>query len=74
MSVYKKFTANDVAVIPFNAHKQYTFTSASAASNKVTYFSTRWTSESIDLYSSASTDTFNTIKYNQLDHLYYKPV
>lgn len=72
MSVYKKFTANDVAVIPFNAHKQYTFTSASAASNKVTYFSTRWTSESISLYSSASTDTINTIKYNQLDHLYYK--
>jgi len=72
MSVYKKFTANDVAVIPFNAHKQYTFNSASAASNKVTYFSTRWTSESISLYSSASTDTINTIKYNQLDHLYYK--
>ena len=72
MSVYKKFTANDVAVIPFNAHKQYTFTSSSAASNKVTYFSTRWTSESISLYSSASTDTINTIKYNQLDHLYYK--
>ena len=72
MSVYKKFTANDVAVIPFNAHKQYTFDSASAASNKVTYFDTRWTSESLDLYSSASTDTINTLKYSQLDHLYYR--
>ena len=69
MSVYKKFTANDVAVIPFNAHKQYTFDSASAASNKVTYFDTRWTSESLDLYSSKSADTINTLKYNQLDHL-----
>ena len=72
MSVYKKFSANDVAVIPFNAHKQYTFDSASAASNKVTYFNTRWTSESIDLYSthpaSASVDTINTIKYNQLEN------
>ena len=72
MSVYKKFTANDVAVIPFNAHKQYTFDSASAASNKVTYFDTRWTSESLDLYSSKSADTINTLKYNQLDHLYYR--
>lgn len=72
MSVYKKFTANDVAVIPFNAHKQYTFTSASAASNKVTYFSTRWTSESLHPRSELGRDTFNTIRYNQLDHLYYK--
>ena len=72
MSVYKKFTANDVAVIPFNAHKQYTFNSSSAASNKVTYFDTRWTSESLDLYSSKSADTINTLKYSQLDHLYYR--
>ena len=72
MSVYKKFTANDVAVIPFNAHKQYTFDSSSAASNKITYSDTRWTSESLDLYSSKSADTINTLKYSQLDHLYYR--
>ena len=72
MSVYKKFTANDVAVIPFNAHKQYTFNSSSAASNKVTYYPSRWTSESLDLYSSKSADTINTLKYSQLDHLYYR--
>ena len=74
--VYKKFTAQDYAVIPFNAHKQYNFTSASAASNKVTYFTTRWTSESISNYSthpnSASVDTINTLKYNQIDHLFYR--
>ena len=45
--VYKKFTAQDYATIPFNANKQYTFlSSASAASNKIDYFHTRYTSES----------------------------
>ena len=75
-NVYKKFTANDVATVPFNAHKQYNFTSASAAANKVTYFNAKYTSESIDIYSthplSASVDTINTIKYNQIDHLFYR--
>ena len=72
--VYKKFTAQDYAIVPFNAHKQYNFTSASAASNQVTYFDARWTSESIDFYSgnSGSDDTINNIKYNQLDHLFYR--
>jgi len=66
MSVYKKFTAQDYAIVPFNAHKQYDFTSASAASNSINYFNTQWTSESIDLYTSGN------IKYSQLDHLFYK--
>ena len=73
-NAYKKFTANDVAVVPFNAHKQYNFTSGSAANNKVGYFFAKYTSESIDIYSanSASADTINNIKYNQLDHLFYR--
>ena len=73
-TVYKKLTAQDIAVVPFNAHKQYTFTSGSAASNKVTHFSSRWTSESIDIYSgnSGSDDGINSIKYRQLDHLFYQ--
>ena len=37
MSVYKPFKPQDYAVVPFNAHKQYDFTSASAAANKITY-------------------------------------
>ena len=65
-NAYKKFTANDIATVPFNAHKLYNFTSASAVLNKVTYFNANWTSESIDLYSSES------IKYNQIDHLFYR--
>ena len=76
MSTYKKFTAQDYAIVPFNAHKQYSFGSSSAASNRVTHYSTQWTSESISLYSSASSfyggDVRNVIKYNQIDHLFYK--
>lgn len=78
MSIYKKLTAQDIAVIPFNAHKQYDFTSGSASSNSINHFDTRWTSESIDMYSSSSTeyglpgDSINTIKYYQTDHLFYK--
>ena len=74
-TVYKQFTAQDIALIPFNAHKQYDFISASAASNSVTWYSTKWTSESIDVYSSGSASAdinANTIKYNQIDKLYYR--
>ena len=75
-SVFKKFIAQDKAMVPFNAHKQYNFTSASSATNSVTWFTASWTSESISLYSSASTvyggDSKNVIKYNQIDHLFYR--
>ena len=76
--VYKKFTAQDKAIIPFNAHKQYNFTSASAVLNQVTYFTSSYTSESVSTYSSASSntqgvfDSINNIKYNQIDHLFYR--
>lgn len=79
MSIYKKFTAQDIAVVPFNAHKQYDFTSGSASTNSIKHFNSSWTSESIDIYSSGSTtsyglpaDSINTIKYYQTDHLFYK--
>ena len=76
MSVYKKFSPLDYATVPFNAHKQYTFNSSSAVSNQIKWYNVSWTSESISLYSSASSqygsDTINTVKYNQLDHLFYR--
>ena len=76
MSVYKKFTAQDYSIVPFNAHKQYSYGSSSAASNRVTHYNSQWTSESISLYSSSSAyyggDTKNVIKYNQIDHLFYR--
>ena len=75
-SVFKKFTAQDKAIIPFNAHKQYQFNSASAASNSLTWVTSSWTSESVSLYSSASNiyggDKINLIKYQQIDHLFYR--
>ena len=74
--IYKKISPQDFAVVPFNAHKQYDFTSASAASNQIAHYNTSYTSESISLYSSASAayggDTINVVKYNQIDHLFYR--
>ena len=43
MSTFKKFTPQDYSIVPFNAFKQYNFTSASAASNSVRVFNTRFT-------------------------------
>ncbi len=72
--VYKQFTAQDQALIPFNAHKQYNFTSASASTNSASFYNSRWTSESYDIYSSgsASADSIHILKYNQIDKLYYR--
>ena len=72
--VYKRFSSLDTAITPFNAHKQYNFSSASAASNQVKHFNTSYTSESVSIWSgnSGSNDTINNIKYNQLDHLFYR--
>ena len=64
--VYKKFKPQDYAIVPFNAHKQYNFISSSAPLNSITPYSTQWTSESIDLH------TNGNIKYNQIDHLFYR--
>ena len=68
--VFKKFHPHDKAIIPFNTHKQYNLTSASAASNKITHHHARYTSESVSIWSgnSGSNDTINNIKYNQIDH------
>ena len=76
MSTFKNFTPQDYSITPFNAHKQYNFTSASAASNSIRVYSSSFTSESISLFSSASAihggDGINTTKYNQLDNLFYR--
>ena len=76
--VYKRFSSLDTAITPFNAHKQYNFTSASAAEFSVNHYSSSYTSESVSIYSSASSnplgvfDSINNIKYNQVDHLFYR--
>ena len=76
-TVFKKFTAQDYATVPFNANKQYQFTSSgSADTNRIKIFNAKWTSESISQFSTASLfyghDLFNNKIYNQIDHLYYK--
>ena len=78
MSVYKKLTAQDINISPFYVNKQYSFTSASSATSSIGLFSASFTSESLYAFSSgsgggsSSLDVLNTIKYNQIDHLFYK--
>ena len=75
MSIYKNFKPSDISSTPFNAHKQYSFDSGSAVNNGISYYLSRWTSASRDDYShpfSGSGDTFNALKYFQIDHLFYK--
>ena len=76
--VYKRFTPQDTITVPFNAHKQYDFNSSSASEYSVNYYTSSYTSESVSVYSSASSnplgtfDPINNIKYNQIDYLYYR--
>ena len=65
-TVYKKFTPQDYAIVPFNAHKQYNFVSSSASSNSINHYTGKWTSESIDLHGPGD------IKYSQIDNLFYR--
>jgi hypothetical protein len=67
MSVYKPFKPQDYAVVPFNAHKLYDFTSASAAANKVVFQTTFFDADSpVDGYVS------NNIRYSQIEHMFYR--
>ena len=66
MSVYKKFSPKDYTVVPFNAHKQYNFDSSSAAFNSIDYFTSSHSPNNISFYNSGN------LKYQQIDHLYYK--
>jgi hypothetical protein len=67
MSVYKPFRPQDYAVVPFNAHKQYDFTSASAAANKVEFQTTFF-----DYNSPVDEYTSNNIRYSQIEHMFYR--
>ena len=67
MFVYKKLKASDIAVVPFNAHKQYTYTlKGKSDSIKHTYFVTAsWSQSAIEEYGAAA------CAHRQLEHLYY---
>jgi len=67
MFVYKKLKASDIAVVPFNAHKQYTYTlKGKSDSIRHVYFVTAsWSQSAIDEFGAAA------CAHKQLEHLYY---
>tara|TARA_R110001583_G_scaffold85932_6_gene225055 strand:+ start:1887 stop:3557 length:1671 start_codon:yes stop_codon:yes gene_type:complete len=82
-SIYKKLTAQDIGQVPFNANKQYTIHSSSFAPQSITNWESSdnytWSSASIESFSSGakdgiypSLDTKYSLKYFQLEHLFYK--
>ena len=72
MAIFKSLSPDDVSRVPFNANKQFTFISSSASSSGFTIERFEYTSSILDTFSSGSTDSKNTVKYYQLDHLFYK--
>lgn len=64
--VFKKLTANDVKITSFEAHKEYTATGSDWASSGVSTSSLYWSPNNKSTFSSES------IKYFQLDKLYYR--
>ena len=72
MAIYKSLGPDDISRVPFNANRQFTFNSSSAGSAKFSIETFQYSASALDTFSSASTDKKNTIKYYQLDHLFYK--
>ena len=72
MAIFKSLSPDDISRVPFNANKQFTFTSSSAGTIGFTTERFEYTSSILDTFSSASTDSKNIIKYYQLDHLFYR--
>jgi len=78
-TLFKKFSKSDISIVPFNAHKQSTFTSSSLTSNKGKFFSSSFPTIAYRdganfewANSGSSNDSNNHKKYFQLDHLFYK--
>ena len=82
-SIFKKFTAQDIGQVPFNANKQYNIHSSSFIAQSITNWEVSdnytWSSASIESFSSGakdgvypSLDTEYSLKYFQLEHLFYK--
>ena len=78
-TVFKKFSKSDISIIPFSAHKQSTFTSASLISNGGNYYSASFPTVAYRngsgfewANSGSANDPNNHKKYFQLDHLFYR--
>ena len=67
MFVYKELRASDVAVVPFNAHKQYNFDlkGHSDSLNHIYFITHSWAQRPIENYSAANCG------HRQLEHLFY---
>ena len=72
MAVFKSLSPDVISRVPFNANKKFTFNSSSAVTAGFTVEKFEYTSSILDTFSNGSTDFKNTIKYYQLDHLFYK--
>jgi len=78
-SAYKKFSTQDIGQVPFNAYKQYNLSSSKFPESSIEIYTTTWSSASIDTFSTGAlngvyptADTANSLRYFQLDHLFYK--
>ena len=70
MAIYKKLLGSDVSITPFNANKSFTFNSSSGTNSSIKLETYQYRSES--LYTYSTNDVSSSLKYFQLDHLYYK--
>ena len=70
MAIYKKLLGSDVSITPFNANKLFTFNSSSGTNLNIKLETHQYRSES--LYTYSTNDVSSSLKYFQLDHLYYK--
>ena len=70
MAIYKKLLGSDVSITPFNANKLFKFNSSSGAEASINFDTYYYRSES--LYTYSTNDVSSSLKYYQLDHLYYK--
>ena len=72
MAIFKSLGPDDVSRIPFNANKKFSYTFSQFSTVGITAESASYVRQNLNTFSSASTDTANTLKHYQLDHLFYK--
>ena len=78
-TIFKKFSKSDISIVPFSAHKQSIFTSASLISNGGSFYSASFPTIAYKnganfewANSGSNNDPNNHKKYFQLDHLFYR--
>ena len=72
MSIFKSLKLDDVSRVSFNANKPFSLISSSASEINVNIETFAYITASLNTYSTTATDTSSSLKYHQLDHLFYK--